>query len=934
MKTIGQYQLHSIIAEGGMGVVHLAEHLENHQQVALKILKYLTPESAQRFYREIQVISSLDHPNIIKILDFGVENRSPYMVMPLLTGKNLKERLDQEKTLPQEEALALVQALALALDYAHQQDIIHRDIKAANILFWQDQPILTDFGIAYVSDSTLTQTGEILGSPAYMAPEQFLRDQKAQRVMDIYSLGVILFETLSGKRPFEGATRFELIYNITKADPPSLLDLRSDATPDLDRLCQKCLAKNPEDRYQTARELAEEIERYKQGLPLENPLPDSPSGKNPTFAQSQKRAIKKVLPQQHTPSFSRSFYKTILLILLATLGGSWLYFKSPPEKKPWKTKKQDSRKEEQQAWSKILQDKNYRENPGALLEEILRKKTPHTTSILLERLSKAPIAESLLLIQILGELKDNTGKWQGKTTTEHLWGRLKQLRPFKQAREAEALQKALGNFPAFSSLPKTFSLWEKGHFYYREGQWLKGLQAFQQVTTQKPDWREALLEEARGWVYLKELDRAEKLLKALKKELEKTLSFQIIRGHLILERGSQKEIPEAFQKLKKEKEPFGGELPFLMALYNWKILHDKRKALTCLEKAVALCPRRSDIMTTKLSLLLNMGKNHQCIEGATEALREYGERSDFYYNRGRAYKALLNYEEAQRDLEKALDLLRQQEAKTPEKLQETEKKLALLWALNRRSQIIDLCSEKITPSLNPERRLYYLLNRGRAYLESRQLSPAKTDLEKILSLTEKIQSRSRIGRNYYKAAHYYLGRCSYYLGHFEASRNHFQQSIRAGYYPDRLARFWIGLTYWHEGNQKRAIDFYEKLLKDYPQSLDIVRILADFYWKTRNYSAFLKISQGASQKFNHHNEGYIMEIKNLLLQKQHDSLVALCSRAIQRYPNEYPFYYYRGIAYLQLRDLPRGRADLLYVIAQSPDPKLKKQAQELLKRLR
>jgi serine/threonine-protein kinase len=260
-KQIGRYEIVSELGRGGNAIVYRAYDPLIRRQVAVKILKdtFLEDDKyKERFRREVQTIAKLEHPAIVPVYDFGEENSKPYIVMRLMPGKSLGDRLNSEK-ISLEEAINIIARLALALDMAHAEGIIHRDLKPDNILFDDNnQAHIADFGIArIVKTTTEWTTGGIIGTPAYMSPEQVQDVKDIDARSDVYSLGIIFYQMLAGTPPFKSDTTPASVLLMHIRDPvPSLLDSRPDLPIEINDILQKALAKEPDDRFLTAGELA------------------------------------------------------------------------------------------------------------------------------------------------------------------------------------------------------------------------------------------------------------------------------------------------------------------------------------------------------------------------------------------------------------------------------------------------------------------------------------------------------------------------------------------------------------------------------------------------------------------------------------------------------------------------------------------------------
>jgi len=258
---LGQYEIIELLGEGGMATVYRARQASINRDVAIKIIKMglgKTLNFALRFEREAQTVAKLTHPHILKIFDYGQQDEIVYLVMELQTGGNLADLIRKEP-LSFTTISRLLGQLASALDYAHRRGIVHRDLKPQNVLIdAEGNAILTDFGIAKLltENTSFTMTGIVMGTPMYMSPEQWQGIALDGRA-DIYSLGIILYELLTQKQPFEGETAFTLMHKHVNEPPPSLHLHRPDLPLSYDAVIQKALAKRPDARFATAGELSE-----------------------------------------------------------------------------------------------------------------------------------------------------------------------------------------------------------------------------------------------------------------------------------------------------------------------------------------------------------------------------------------------------------------------------------------------------------------------------------------------------------------------------------------------------------------------------------------------------------------------------------------------------------------------------------------------------
>lgn len=260
----GRYQIVRELGKGSMGVVYEAHDPHIDRTVALKILRpdRVTSEAfVERFLKEAKAIGRFSHPNIVTVYDVGQDHGTIYIAMEFLEGMPL-DNVIREKSLTIDEIVNMGVQVAKTLDYAHQKGIVHRDIKPSNILLMPNGRIkITDFGIAHIEDPSadqLTQAGEILGTPAYMSPEQVVGRPVDGR-SDLYSLGVILYELSTGKRPFRGANLAAVFKAVTLDNPPEPVKTSSRIPLDLSRMIMKSLRKAPEGRFQTGAAMVEAL---------------------------------------------------------------------------------------------------------------------------------------------------------------------------------------------------------------------------------------------------------------------------------------------------------------------------------------------------------------------------------------------------------------------------------------------------------------------------------------------------------------------------------------------------------------------------------------------------------------------------------------------------------------------------------------------------
>jgi serine/threonine-protein kinase len=273
--SIGRYEILSEIGRGAMGVVFRARDPQLDRIVAIKTVSLLDLEPGdekefrERFQQEARTAARLSHPGIVAIYDVGIdpETNAPYIVMEYVAGNSLTKLLNQENgKVPLNSALQIVQEVALALHYAHSEGVTHRDVKPANILLTPEgKAKLADFGIARLDQSHLTLPGRLLGSPAYMAPEQ-MKGEKVDGRSDLFALGVVLYRLSTGYRPLQGNSTATVCYKLLRQDPLPPSALNAELPPHLDDFLNRAMAKDPAHRFQTGDEMAEAIQQLRESI--------------------------------------------------------------------------------------------------------------------------------------------------------------------------------------------------------------------------------------------------------------------------------------------------------------------------------------------------------------------------------------------------------------------------------------------------------------------------------------------------------------------------------------------------------------------------------------------------------------------------------------------------------------------------------------------
>ena len=277
VKIAGRYRLEGRLGFGGMSTVHLALDLRLERQVAVKLLaEHLAddPTFVSRFQREAQAAARLVHPNIVQIFDSGLDGPTGrhFIVMEYIEGSSCAEILRDDGWVEVEEAVSIIEQACEGLDYAHRHGVVHRDVKPGNLLRAREGEVkLADFGIAKATEqSSITQVGSVLGTAAYLAPEQ-ARGEEAGPRADLYALGVVTYQLISGRLPYEATSLTELALKQQREEPPTLDTLVAAVGPELADAVAIALALDPRDRYQTAREMGRAIDDGARGIPPGEP---------------------------------------------------------------------------------------------------------------------------------------------------------------------------------------------------------------------------------------------------------------------------------------------------------------------------------------------------------------------------------------------------------------------------------------------------------------------------------------------------------------------------------------------------------------------------------------------------------------------------------------------------------------------------------------
>lgn len=339
-SVFGKYRIAEHLGRGGMGDVYKAEHLELGRMVALKVLpaELTTPESIDRFNAEAQAISRLQHQNIVTLYDFGTIEHRKYIAMQLVQGENMSDILHRKKRMEPEMVVHLGKQICRALFYAHSQGVIHRDVKTGNIMVeGERKAYLSDFGIAQVLGATrLTTTGMAMGTPEYMSPEQ-CEGKPLDHLCDIYGLGIVFYEMLTGRPPYTGENALAVAYKQVHEVPVLVSKIRPDIPPRFDLIIAKCLKKNKAERYSGADQLLGDLDSV-----FSTNTPTTPAAT--PKADHEKRQSERKAAERRTSSIHLWKNKSMvvfagsiaLIVALLIFLGGWFIGKNSDSHNPWK----------------------------------------------------------------------------------------------------------------------------------------------------------------------------------------------------------------------------------------------------------------------------------------------------------------------------------------------------------------------------------------------------------------------------------------------------------------------------------------------------------------------------------------------------------------------------------------------------------------------
>ena len=337
---LGRYEIRGVLGSGAMALVLDGWDPTIGRRAAIKTIRRdqldgaEADEVVERFKREAQAAGRLSHPNIVSVYEYGEDQGIAYIAMEFITGQELRAYFDRNDRFPIPEAVRIMTQILAALDVAHRNGVVHRDIKPGNIYIVDDGNVkVADFGIARIESSNLTQAGMALGTPPYMSPEQFLGDTLDGR-SDLFSAGVILYQFLTGERPFTGNQAATIMHSVLQVDPPEPSRLNAQVPPAFDAVLRKALAKRRDERYATGREFADALNAAARGAPEAVPVAAPPAGSMDATRVERMQASVRAMPSATGRMRLGTGVRVALgfgvFLGLAALAGVWVARQLPP----------------------------------------------------------------------------------------------------------------------------------------------------------------------------------------------------------------------------------------------------------------------------------------------------------------------------------------------------------------------------------------------------------------------------------------------------------------------------------------------------------------------------------------------------------------------------------------------------------------------------
>ncbi|MBI5777932.1 MAG: tetratricopeptide repeat protein [Planctomycetes bacterium] len=777
-EQFGKYRLISKLGQGGMGTVYLAYDAMLKRQIALKTLMLEDTESTARFMREARATAKLKHANIVNVYEAGVVGKTYYLTMDYIEGISLADMIkSRDKTLTPKRIAQIIHDVALALEYAHKNDIIHRDIKPGNILIDNAGHVyLTDFGLAKELnglDRSLTMSGTALGTPDYMAPEQAMgkKDLVDQR-SDVFSLGATLYHTLTGQVPFQGMELYEVLNKVVNHDPPTPSSIIV-VHKDLETICIKCLDKDKSRRYQGMAELAEDLRRYIEGEPIQ--------ARRISAATKLWRRVQK----NKTITISVAGAAVLLLAVIIELAISSGQAKERVEVYRAEAYRLFGEKKYDQA---LIACEKIREitTEDEKINELRQKCLAEVES------QKALFIEKDERVRRRAEAKMVLDRAERAPTAD---------------KKIEIAGEALKIDPTFAEAYQLLGLVYKDKFDYS-----KAVECFSKAIEFSPELAYAYYERAMIMTFWDMPKKALSDLEMVLKYDPESYMGHFARGCIEGAQGKYDEAIESYTKVIKLHPNYS--LAYSKRGSAYAIKNELDLAIADFTKAIRLDPKDSEAYNNRGLVYYQKKETTKAIADWTEVIRIDPKCAEAYTNRGNTYKEKGELDKAISDYTEAIRL-------DPKCFEVYDNRGNVYDDKGESDKAIADWTEAIR--LSPKYVLGYY-KRGFAYRRKGEIDKAITDW------TEAIQLDPRYAEAYYKRGDAYKD-----MGELGKTIADWTEAIRLGYRYSWIY-FNVASAYYKNGEKDKAITNYTETIRRDPKFADAYLYRGNIYYEKGNFN--------------------------------------------------------------------------------------------------
>lgn len=901
LPQLGNYKIIREIARGGMGIVYLGQN-QMGMKVAIKVLlnPHQTGTSAvERFDVEAKVASRLAHPNIVRVIDGGMYQNRKYLVMEYIEGRDLEDIIEKEGPLDVKKALAIMKEVARAIHYAHENSVLHRDLKTANILMTGDhRPMVTDFGIAkdLKDDRNLTQTGTVMGSPEYMAPEQ-VEGKAPDRRTDVYAMGIIMYELLTGKLPYTGSGAGMIYTQILKSPFPSIKKNRSEVPMKVEKICKKAMHRDRDRRYSTALELAEAIESYEH---------------QSTVRQSQRNSQLHQLPDRQAQNRQMFIMIGVISFLVIAMGILAVKITQTSPEVAKKDKKTAGKKDKTSKDSNPFRDTPGRRDkgktdptpgPGKIPPgnrptggNTPKKNLPATTTQVKNLYRQAreawKVAEFGKSLHLLKKLLDIQPHYSPALVLK-----LRCINSVGDPKEGPDIIRHVSE--GYRARPDFKVAWAHNLTHHQKmDEGYKLIQTMSPESARDPDlW---MLLAKRSWILEKNHLESIKYLKKGLQQFPRRLDLAVYHVNLWLRK---KDYTRCIQLADEYMQKFPPHFDFYRIkgqalMSKWKA----HEAVPLFRRAIQLAKNQTypthHSKANTYGIYYHLGKCYyylkafpQGVQAYREILRHRSSHSAAYFWMGKCYLGMKNTDKAIQVFEKAISVGDNGGGSY----------LILLDMYHKTKQyrkVIDLAN-RIEAKWPEFYQIYSVRGTARIKLR-RPLNLVAKDFQTSLKM---IQQRSRSGKKIRPdiafLSFYGMGKTFFYSRKYDLALKYLRRSQRIEK-TNPAPLFWIGRTYEGLKQYRKAVETYVEAMKINPHP-DLAYRLA---------SSYLKLNQL-------------------------DRVIQLSHKFIQTNPDKVGFFLLRGVAFAKKGQRDRAIADLNHFLQKAPakNPN-RRQAQKLLGQLK